>query len=205
MLNELKGDPLKKSIQTASYLPHFLSSVIVTGMIKEMLAPDSGIINVVIKALGGTSINFLLEAEWFHTIYIGSGVWQHTGFAAIIYIAAFSSIDAQIYEAAMVDGAGKWGQMVHVTLPGIAPAIIITLILSVGDMLSIGYEKILLLYNAMVYETADVIQTYVYRVGLTNNSYSYATAIGLFESVIALVLVTSTNYLARKISDVSLW
>ena len=155
--------------------------------------------------LGMNSINYIAKPEWFRTIYIVSEIWQNMGWNAIIYIAALSSVDSQLYEAAMIDGAGRWKQTVHVTIPGIMPTIVITLIMSVGSMLAIGYEKVLLLMNNLNKETADIISTYVYRLGIVDSNYSYSTAVGLFNAVVGLILVCSANYVCRKVSDTSLW
>jgi putative aldouronate transport system permease protein len=205
LLNEVNNAPFKKLIQTVSYLPHFISVVVVAGMIKELLSPSTGIVNTIITGLGFPSVFFLNIPELFKGIYISSDIWQHMGWSAIIYLAALSNIDPQLYEAAKIDGANRLKQTWAVTLPGIMPAIIITLILSIGRMLFIGFEKILLLYNPITRETADILSTYVYRMGLEQGNFSYGTAVGLFNAVIGLILVGSANMFARKFSDTSLW
>ncbi|MDI3508895.1 MAG: putative aldouronate transport system permease protein [Clostridiales bacterium] len=205
LLNELSNGLFKRVVQTTSYLPHFLSAVIVAEIIMEMLSPTSGVINMLIKTLGGEPIHFLASPEWFRPIYWISGIWQETGWGAIIYLAALSNISPELYEAAAIDGAGRWQQTVHITIPGIMPTIIILLILNIGGLMGVGFEKILLLYNPLTYSTADVISTYLYRMGLESNNFSYATAIGLFESIIGFTLVTVANYVSRKLTDTSLW
>ena len=205
LVNEIKNKNEKKFIQTVSYLPHFISIVVVVGFINKLLSPNAGAINMLRLNLGMNSINYIAKPEWFRTIYIVSEIWQNMGWNAIIYIAALSSVDSQLYEAAMIDGAGRWKQTVHVTIPGIMPTIVITLIMSVGSMLAIGYEKVLLLMNNLNKETADIISTYVYRLGIVDSNYSYSTAVGLFNAVVGLILVCSANYVCRKVSDTSLW
>ncbi|SHH84373.1 ABC transporter permease [Clostridium grantii] len=205
LLNEIHNNAFKKVVQTVSYLPKFLSTVIVVAMINILLSPSTGIINDIIAKFGNKPIFFLNEIEWFRTIYISSDIWQFMGWNAILYIASLASVDTQLYEAAVVDGANKWKQMIHVTIPGIMPTIVITFILAVGYMLSAGFEKILLLYTPSTYQVADVIQTFVYRVGLVGNNFSYATAIGLFQALISLTLLWTTNHFASKYTDYSLW
>lgn len=204
LLNELRSKKFKKFVQTASYLPHFLSIVIVAGMILQMVSLE-GTINQVIRAFGGEAVNFIQMASWFRPIYVISDVWQTMGWGTILYLAALTQIDENLYEAARIDGANRWRQTLHVTLPGILPTIVTLLILNIGTFLAVGFEKILLLYSPLTYETADVISTYLYRVGLVSNNFSYATAIGLFESVIGLTLVLSANFLSRKLVGSSLW
>ncbi len=205
LLNEVRNVKMKKFVQTVSYLPHFLSIVVIVGMVKQVLSPSYGIINIILENLGLERVFFLSKPEWFRSIYIISDIWQHMGWNAIIYIAALANIDTQLYEAAEVDGASRLQQTFAVTLPGISPAIIITLILAVGRMMMIGFEKILLLYNPGIYETADILSTYVYRMGLQEGNFSYGTAIGLFNAIIGLVLVSSSNWIARKYSDTSIY
>jgi putative aldouronate transport system permease protein len=200
LLNELKGTRFKKFV-----LPYFLSTVVVAGMIMQLLSPSSGIINSVIKHFTGNTIDFLAKPEWFRTIYISSGIWQGLGWGAILYLASLSGISMELYEAAKIDGANRWKQTLHVTIPGILPTIVILLTLNIGGLLSVGYEKVLLLYNPLTYSTADVLSTYLYRMGLESNNFSYATAIGLFESIIGLILITIANKVSRKLSDTSLW
>lgn len=204
LLNEVKSKRFKKFVQTASYLPHFLSIVIVAGMILQ-LTSINGSVNSLVEFFNGERINFMQRAEWFRTIYISSEIWQGMGWGAILYLAALTTIDESLYEAARIDGANRWKQTLFVTIPGILPTIVTLLILNMGAFLAVGFEKILLLYNPVIYETADVISTYLYRVGLVSNNFSYATAIGLFESVIGLILVFSVNAISRRLTDRSLW
>ena len=204
LLNEIRSIRYKRVIQTVSYLPHFISTVVVCGMINNFFA-NSGIVNNVIMALGGERIQFMMKSEYFRSIFIGSEIWQTAGWGSIIYIAALSGVDVQLYEAARIDGAGRWKQAVHITLPCIVPTIMIMLILRIGNMMTVGYQKIILLYNGATYETADVINTYVYRRSFTDGKYSYSTAVGLFSSVINMIFIWSANAFSRKFSESSLW
>lgn len=205
LLNELSNKRFKKFAQTASYLPHFLSTAIVAGMIMELLSPSNGAINMLIKQLTGNTINFLGEAKWFHTVYVGSNVWQGLGWGAILYLAALSNINMELYESARIDGANRWKQTLHITIPSIMPTIVTLLILNIGGLMGVGFEKILLLQNPLTYSSSDVISTYLYRLGLQSNNFSYATAIGLFEAVIGLILVSSANLVSKKFTETSLW
>lgn len=204
MLNELRSQKFKKFVQTASYLPHFLSLVIVAGMVLQLVAAN-GTINQLIGLVGIEPINFIQEAGWFRSIYVSSQVWQTMGWGAILYLATLSTIDESLYEAAKIDGANRWKQTLHVTIPGLIPTIMVLLILNIGSFMAVGFEKILLLYNPLTYETADVISTYLYRVGLLSGNFSYATAIGIFEAVIGLILVMSANVISRRVAGTSLW
>lgn len=204
MFNEIKSGWFKRVAQSISYLPHFISTVIIVGMVVNFLAP-TGIVNTAIEALGGERVNFMMMPEWFRTIYTASGVWQTMGWSSIIYLAAISGIDAELYEAATVDGAGRLRQIWSITLPCIAPTIIILLIMNMGNLLSVGYEKIILMYNSLTYETADVINTYVYRRGIGGGEFSFGTAVGLFQSVINLIVIVTVNRLSRRLTDTSLW
>lgn len=205
LLNEMKHAAFKRFVQTASYLPHFISNVVVASMVVLFLSPTSGLVNQLIKASGFDMINFLVNPGWFRTIYVSSDVWQHFGWETIIYLAALTAIDPQLYEASDIDGANRFHKLIHVTLPGIMPAITIVFILNVGKVLEIGFEKVFLLSNPATYETADIISTYVYRVGLTNSNFSYAAAIDLFTGLVSLVFIISANYVSRKLSENSLW
>lgn len=204
LLNELSRQWFKRLVQTISYLPHFLSTVVICGMIINFMNTD-GLINQVIQYFGYEPVKFLLMPDWFRTIYVGSEIWAGIGWGSIIYLAALTSLDPQLYEAATMDGANRWHQMLNITLPGIAPVITIMFLLTLGNIMSVGFEKILLLYTGPTYETADVISTYVYRRGLINSDFSYATAVGLFQSIIALGFVSAANYISRKLSSTSLW
>lgn len=207
LLNELKHNGMKRVVQTITYLPRFLSTVVVVSMLFTILSPSTGIVNKVIEAFGGEAVYFMNDATWFRPIYIMSDIWQFMGWNAILYIAALASIDQQLYEAAKIDGANKWKQIVHITIPGIMPTIVITLILAVGNTLQIGFEKVLLMYNPNIYETADILQTYIYRLGLASSipRFSSATAAGLFQAVISLAMLWTTNMLAKRYTDYSLW
>ena len=204
LLNELGRMRWKKFVQTVSYLPHFISMVIVAGMVKELVSL-TGPINYVLGLLGLDKISFISLPEWFPTIYVTSGVWQSLGWGTILYLAAMTGINTALYEAAKMDGAGRFRLAMHVTIPGILPTIMVLLILDIGSILGSNFEKILLLYNPLTYETADVISTYVYRMGITGGNFSYATAVGLFEGVIGLILVTIANEVSKKTTKSSLW
>lgn len=204
LLNELRGSKFKKLVQSVSYLPHFISTVVVCGILVNFLTTD-GLVNQIMGWFGKEPIQFLMRPEWFRTIFVSSGIWQTIGWGSIIYLAALTGVDEEQYDAAKIDGANRWQQLRNVTLPGIAPTISIMLILNVGKLMNIGYEKIILLYNGSTYETADVISTYVYRRGLLGSDFSYGTAVELFQAVIGLVLIVSANRLSRKISETGLW
>lgn len=204
LINEIQNSYFKKTVQTVTYLPHFISLVVICGILRDFLSME-GIINDFVELLGMERQLFLAEPKWFRTIYIGSGIWQGVGWNSIIFIAALSGIDQELYEAAVIDGAGKWKQTLHVTIPGILPTIIIMLILRVGNIMSVGHEKVILLYNPAIYETADVISTYVYRKGLLENNFSFSSAVGLFNSVINFALLVCVNKISRTLSETSLW
>ena len=204
LLNEVRSSRFKRFVQSMSYLPHFLSIVVVAGIIMQLLS-DTGPVNQALQAVGHAPIEFLQQAGWFRQIYVSSEVWQTAGWGTILYLAALTTIDGQLYEQARIDGANRWQQTWHVTLPGIRPTMVTLLILNIGTFLAIGFEKILLLYNPLTYSTADVISTYLYRVGVQSGSFSYAAAIGLFESVIGLILVFSANFISRRVVGTSLW
>ena len=204
LLNELRGQLFKRFVLTVSYLPHFLSTVVVCGILVNFLSFD-GIVNQFLHFLGMKPIHFLMIPDWFRTIYVSSEIWQGVGWGSIIYLAALTNIDPQLYEAARMDGANRWKQIRHVTLPGIAPTIIIMLLFSIGAIMSVSFEKVLLLSNGANFETSDIIATYVYRRGLVSSDFSYATAVGLFNSVIALVFLSIGNAISKKVSETSLW
>lgn len=204
MLNEVTNAKFKRAIQTVSYLPHFISTVVVCGMVMNFLSLD-GIINQIIAAFGFDKIQFMVLPEWFRTIFTASGIWQTCGWTSIIYLSALTSVDQEILEAAMIDGANHFQRIKSVTLPSIAPTISIMLIMQIGRLMSLGYEKIILLYNGSTYETADVISTYVYRRGILSADFSYSTAVGLFQSVIGVILLVASNQISKKLSDSSLW
>lgn len=204
-LNEVTRTRFKKFVQTISYMPHFLSAVVVCGMLVSFLSPIRGIINTVINLFGGESVNFLSNPAYFRTIYVASEVWQTLGWGAIVYLAAISNVDPQYYEAAKLDGASRLRQIWSITLPCIAPTVATMLILRVGSILEVGLEKVLLLYSPAIYETSDIIATYVYRQGMVSGNMSYASAIGLFSSIINLVLLVTANYFSKKFSDTGLF
>lgn len=205
LLNDVKNAMFKKMVQTITYLPHFISVVVVCGIVTNLLAPGNGIVNLLLEQLGLEKIYFLAVPEYFRTIFVSMGIWQEMGFSAIIYIAALAGINTDLYEAAVVDGANKWKRMLNVTLPGILPTIMIMLILKIGSLLEVGYEAIILLYQPATYETADVINSYVYREGILNGRYDMATAVGLFNSVVGLLLIIISNRLSKKYTGNGLW
>ncbi|WP_049569938.1 ABC transporter permease [Nonomuraea sp. SBT364] len=204
LLNEIRTRRLKRFLQSVSYLPHFLSVVIVAALVMQMTAVD-GPINQVLKSLGEQPVTFLQQPEWFRTIYVSSEVWQTVGWGTILYLAALTTIDEQLYEAARMDGASRWRQIWHVTLPGIRPTAVTLMILNIGTFMAVGFEKILLLYNPLTYPTGDVISTYLFRMGVLSSNFSYAAAIGLFEALVGLVLVVSANVISRRTVGTSLW
>lgn len=205
LLNEVRHVKYKKFVQTVTYLPSFLSVVVICSMVTDMLSPTSGIINQVIKSLGGEGIYFLIKPEWFRPVYILSGIWSSFGNGAIIYLAALSGVDPQLYEAAKIDGCGRIKSMWYVTLPGILPTIATMFILNSGSIISVGADKVLLLYNPATYSVADVFNTYVYRKGIIETNYSYSTAVGLFQSLVSLIFVIASNYVSKKFAETSLW
>ncbi len=204
-LNEVRSAFFKKWVQLVTYAPHFISTVIVVSMMSLLLGPQIGIVNNLLADLGLDRINFMGEASYFKSLYVWSGVWQGTGFSAIIYLAALSGIDPTLYEAARIDGASRWKKIIHIDIPGIIPTIIILLILSIGGIMSVGFEKVYLMQNSMNADSSEIIATYVYKVGLLNSNVSFATAVGLFNSVVNLILLVSVNAIARKVSQTSLW
>jgi putative aldouronate transport system permease protein len=205
LLNEVGNSTFKRIVQTCSYMPYFVSTVVVAGMIVNFLSPTTGIVNNVLKALGFEPIPFLTRPEWFRPVYVASGIWQGAGWGSIIYLAALAGIDPSLYDAAKVDGANRLQRMRYVSIPGIMPTIMVLLLLNLGSMLSVGFEKVFLLYNPRTYETADVFSTYVYRAGLIGQQWGFGTAVGLFNSVANLILLALFNYLARKAGQQSLW
>lgn len=204
LLNELRSNTFKRVVQTVTYLPHFVSLIVLCGMIVDFFAL-SGWVNDILFTIGGERIGFLDDARYFRTLYVTSGIWQEVGWGSIIYLSALSAIDAQLYEAAEIDGAGRWRKLISITLPGILSTIIIMLLLRLGRMMNVGAEKVLLLYNPSTYETADVISTFVYRKGLLEANYGYATAVGMFNSVINFVLLLLVNRLSKRTTGVALW
>ncbi|MGO4548196.1 ABC transporter permease [Paenibacillus sp. 2TAB23] len=205
MLNEIRHMFFKRSIQTLVYLPHFLSWIILGGIMVNVLSPSSGIVNKLIEMLGFEPIFFLTNEDWFRSIVVASDIWKEVGWGAIIYLAAIAGIDPQLYEAAIVDGAGKWKQILHITLPSMMGVIVILFLLRLGHVLDVGFEQIFVLYNSMVYEVGDVIETYVYRVGIQQAKFSFTTAVGLFKAVIGLILVILANKGAKKLGQEGIW
>ncbi|NSW91848.1 MAG: sugar ABC transporter permease [Firmicutes bacterium] len=205
MLNEAKDDLFKRTVQTVTYAPHFISTVVMVGMIIAFLSPSTGIVNKLIKALGGEPIAFMQEPQWFKTIYVFSGVWQDAGWGSIIYLAALAGIDPQLHEAAIMDGATRIQRIWHINIPGILPTVVILLILRTGSIMNIGFEKVFLMQNPLNMDTSDVISTYVYRSGLIQSQYSFSAAVGLFNSIINFDLLVLINSIARRVSETSLW
>ncbi len=204
LINEIKRKNFKKTVQTITYLPHFISLVVVAGLIKDFTA-DYGIINDIIAFFGGERRTLLNFPHLFVPIYVISDIWQGVGWGSIIYLAALSSIDPALYEAAEIDGAGRWKQTLAITIPSILPTIVIMLILRMGSIFNVGYEKIILLYNPLIYETSDVISSFVYRRGLLEANYSFSTAVGLFNSVLNFSMLLIANSISRKVNETSLW
>lgn len=203
--NELRKAWFKKISQTISFLPHFISIVVIAGLVVNFLSPSTGLANKLLGLFGVSPISFMMIPDYFRTIFIGMGIWKSVGWGTIIYLAAIAGINPELYEAASIDGASKVKKVWHVTLPGIMPVIIILFILQLGDILSVGAESIILLYNPVTYETADVLSTYVYRRGLISGEFSFAAAVDLFNSVVGLILVFSANKISKKATDTSIW
>jgi putative aldouronate transport system permease protein len=205
LLNEVNTLRFKKIVQSISYLPHFLSWVVIASIVTPMLSPSNGIVNGVLALFGIEPISFLTDNSWFRPILIITSTWKGIGWGSIIYLASISSIDTQLYDAADTDGAGRLRKAIHVTIPGILPMIVIMLILNVGNILDAGFDQIFNLYSPLVYETADIIDTYNYRVGIIESKYDYSAAVGLFKNIVGIVFVLGTNIIARKFSDYALW
>lgn len=205
MLNEVTRSGIKRTVQTLIYLPHFVSWVIFGGIVIQFLSPQHGLFNQVLKAFGADPVFFLVQPKLFRSIIVVSSIWKDAGWGTIIYLAALSGIDPQLYDAAQVDGCSKLQKIWNVTLPGITATIVVMLLLNIGKLLNIGFEQIYVLYNPTVYETGDVISTYVYRVGIGGGRFSLTTAIGFFQSVIGLILISISNFTTRKLFGRSLW
>lgn len=205
IINEIRKRKFKRVLQTVSYMPYFISTVVVVGMMHNFFGIYHGIVNNVLEFFGHERIHFFMDTRFFRPLYIGSGIWQNFGYGSIIYIAAMSGIDAELYESAMIDGAKRLQQIWHVTLPGIRPTIIIILIFSIGNLMSEGFQKIILMYNPATYEVADVISSYVYRRGLIDMEYSFSTAVGLFNSLVNFSLLITANTISKRVSEISLW
>lgn len=205
ILNEMRDGPCKKTVQTITYAPHFLSTVVVVGMITAFCSPSTGIVNTLIKAFGGDPIYFMAKAEWFRPLYVISEVWTNTGWDSIIFLSALSSVDVQMYEAAKIDGASRIKMLRWITLPSIMPTIAIMLILHCGRVMSIGFEKVFLLQTDLNIGVSEVISTFVYQQGIRSAQTSYATAVGLMNSVVNFILVITVNTISKRVSEVSLW
>jgi len=205
MFNEILHQLFKKTAQTIVYLPHFISSVIIAGIVITAFSPSAGIVNTILGWFGLDSIYFLTKPEWFRPIFVGTTIWQEAGFQSIVYLAAIAGISPTLYESAVVDGASRWQMMWKITLPSIMPTIIIMLIIRIGNMLEVSFEMIILLYQPATYETADVVNTFIYRQGLQGGQYDLAAAAGLFNAVVAFVLVMSANTISKRYSRTSLW
>lgn len=205
MFNEVLNQTFKKSAQTIVYLPHFISSVIIAGIVITSFSPSAGIVNTILGWFGMDSIYFLTKPEWFRPIFIGTGIWQEAGFQSIVYLAAIAGVSPTLYESAVVDGASRWQMMWKITVPSIMATIIIMLIIRIGNILEISFEMIILLYQPATYETADVVNTFIYRQGLQGGQYDFAAAAGLFNAVVAFVLVMTANTISKRYSRTSLW
>lgn len=205
MLNEVKNKYFKTIVQTASFIPYFIAIVVATGITVNILSPSTGVINVFLEKLGFERVYFLAKPEFFRGIFTGLNMWKTAGFNAVIYLAALTAVDEQLYEAAKIDGANKFQQLRHITIPAIIPTIVVMLVLKVGSMLNVAFETVLLLYQPATYETADVISTYVYRTGMLMQDFGLATAVGLFNAVVGFILVYSANRWSKKVTQSSLW
>ncbi len=205
MLNEIRNIYYKKTIQTILYLPHFISWVVIVGIVYNFLSPSTGIVNYVIQAMGGQSVAFLQKEEYFRSILVITDIWKEAGWGTIIYMAAIAGIEVSIYEAAVIDGATRVQRIRYVTIPGIMSTIVVLLILRTGSILRNGFEQVFLMYSPLVYDVADVFETYTYRVGLREGRFSYATAVGMFQSVIGFILILTTNKIAKKYGEGGLW
>lgn len=205
LLNEIRFAKLRKTVQTVSYLPSFLSVTIVCSMVIDFLSPSSGLVNNILSSMGFERTYFMVKPEYFRTIYITSEIWSTMGYSSIVYLAALSGINPELYEAGRVDGCSRFQTMFHITVPGIFPTIATMFILKSGGFIRVGFEKVLLLYNPATYSVADVFSTYVYRKGILESSYSYAAAVGLFEGIIAFIVLFASNQLSKKLTEQSLW
>lgn len=205
LLNQLPSQRYKKLVQTVVYAPHFISTVVLIGIVFLFLSPSSGIINFIIVKLGGTPIHFTAEASWFRPLYIGTEIWQNSGWGSILYLAALASISPELHEAAVVDGANKFQRVWHVDIPGILPTIVIMFILNSGKVMAVGFEKAYLMQTSLNIPASEIIATYVYKRGLLQSQFSFSAAVGVFESVANLILILSVNFISRKVTDSSLF
>lgn len=204
-LNEARGQTFRKTVQMVTYAPYFISMIVMVSILMQFLSPQAGVVNSLIKLLGGRPVNFMAIPQYFKSIYVFSGIWQYTGYNSIIYIAALAGIDPTLHEAATVDGATIFQKILYINLPGILPTAIVLLILNSGQIMNVGFEKIYLMQNSLNMRSSDVISTYVYRIGLLSAQYSFSTAVGLFNSVINATIMVTVNRIARKLGGVSLW
>jgi len=204
-LNQLPSKRYKKIVQTVIYAPHFISTVVLVGIISLFFSPSSGIVNFIIQWLGGTPIHFMGQASWFRPLYIGSDIWQNAGWGSILYLAALASISPELHEAAVVDGANKFQRILHVDLPGILPTIVVMFILNSGKIMSVGFEKAYLMQTSLNLSASEIIATYVYKRGLLQAQFSFSTAVGLFESLTNLILILTMNFISKKVTDSSLF
>lgn len=205
-VNEIRNKKFQKVVQTISYMPYFISIVVIVGLLSNFLSPTTGVINHLYSMITGKDpISFMTDPKYFRFLYVGSNVWQTFGWNSIIYLAALAGVDLALYESARVDGANRFQQMLHITLPSIMPTIVIMLVLNMGNVMSVGFEKIILMYSPSTYEVADVISTYTYRRGIVQADYSFGTAIGLFNSVINMIFIIGANWFSKKFSETSLW
>ncbi len=205
LLNELNSSKLRKVTQTITYMPHFISTVIICGLMLDFCGEKGVLTSIICGITGMEHVNLFSKSAWFQPLYVLMSIWQEFGWDSIIYYAALTGIDQELYEAAEIDGANRWEKIWNITIPGISQTIVILLVMRVGNMMTLGWDKILLLYNPMTYKTSDVISTYVYRIGLTNFQYSFATAVGFFNSIINFVLLILANTVSRKVNETSLW
>ena len=205
LLNQLPSKRYKKIVQTVIYAPHFISTVVLVGIISLFFSPSSGIVNFIIQWLGGTPIHFMGQASWFRPLYIGSDIWQNAGWGSILYLAALASISPELHEAAVVDGANKFQRILHVDLPGILPTIVVMFILNSGKVMSVGFEKAYLMQTSLNLSASEIIATYVYKRGLLQAQFSFSTAVGLFESLTNLILILTMNFISKKVTDSSLF
>ncbi|WP_223829447.1 ABC transporter permease [Paenibacillus arenilitoris] len=204
-LNEVRTGKFKKSVQMVTYAPHFISTVVMVSIVMLMLTPHVGVVDRLFAMFGAEMTNFMGVPEYFKSIYVWSGVWQEMGYASIVYIAALAGVDPALYEAARVDGASRWKKILHIDLPSLIPVTVIMLILSLGNIMGVGFEKIYLMQNPLNLSSSEVISTYVYKVGLVGANFSFSSAVGLFNSVVNLILLVIVNFIARRVSENSLW
>ena len=205
LLNQVQNSRFKKLVQTVTYAPHFISVVVLVGMLQLFLSPSIGFVNNIIKLLGGDAIPFLSDPKWFRTIYIGSGIWQGTGWGAIIYIAALAGVSPELYDAAKVDGATRFQIIKNIDFPSILPTAVILLIMNAGSIMNVGFQKVFLMQNDQNVRISEVISTYTYKLGLVQTQYSYSAAVGLFNSVVNIILLSIVNFVAKKVTETSLW